>query len=125
MNGFPTLFIQNTTKRRFKKRATYLEPSLDSSVIEAVAAIPYVRGVSESINRILKKVNIRMVMRPDKLKWKLMKRAKDSVPAEDTTGIVYAIGCADCPQIYIVETARTAKQRTREHKCHTNMGRPY
>ena len=122
MNGFPTLFIQNTTKRRFKNRATYLQPSLDSKVIEAVAAIPYVRGVSESISRILKKVNIRTVMRPDKLKWKLMKRAKDSVLAEDTTGVVYAIGCADCPQIYIGETARTAKQRTREHKCHTNMG---
>ena len=97
MNGYPTLFIQNTTKRRFKKRTTYIEPSLDSTVIQAVAVIPYVRVVGESISSILVKVNIWTVMRPDKLKWKLMKRAKDSIPAEDTTGVVYAIGCADCP----------------------------
>ena len=105
MNGFPTLFIQNTTNRRFKKRAMYLEPSLNSTVIEAVAAIPYVRGVGESIRRILKKVNIRTVMRPDKLRWKLMKRAKDSVPAEDTTGVVYAIGCADCHPVQDISSS--------------------
>ena len=26
------------------------------------------------------------------------------------------------PRVYIRETARTAKQRTREHKCHANTG---
>ena len=34
----------------------------------------------------------------------------------------YALGCTDCPRVYIGETGRTAKQRTREHKCHTRTG---
>ena len=51
-----------------------------------------------------------------------MKGAKNNVPTEDITGFMYTIRFADCSHIYIGETARTAKQRAREHKCHTNTG---
>ena len=51
-----------------------------------------------------------------------MARAKDNLPAEDTPGAIYALGCTDCPRVYTGETGRTAKQRTREHKCHTRTG---
>ena len=48
-----------------------------------------------------------------------MARAKDNLPAEDTPGAIYALGCTDCPTVYI---GKTAKQRAREHKCHTRTG---
>ena len=38
-------------------------------------------------------------------------------------GVIYALGCKDCRRVYIGETARTAKQCTREHKCHTNCSK--
>ena len=61
-------------------------------------------------------------MKPTTLKWSLMARAKDNLPAEDTPVAIYALGCTDCPKVYIGETGRTAKQRAREHKCHTRTG---
>ena len=51
-----------------------------------------------------------------------MERAKDTLPADSQPGVVYAIGCAYCKEIYVKETARTVKERLKEHKCHTRMG---
>ena len=38
-------------------------------------------------------------------------------------GVVYAIGSADCKEVYIGETKRTANQRVKEHKADTRIGR--
>ena len=37
--------------------------------------------------------------------------------------MVYAIGCKDCPKVYIGETVRTAEQRCKEHKEHFRFDR--
>ena len=47
-----------------------------------------------------------------------MRGAKDTMPAECQSGVAYAIGCTDCPKIYIAETLRTARQRVKEHREH-------
>ena len=62
-------------------------------------------------------------MRPQKIKWSLMRRVKDRVPTEKEPGIVYALGCADCAHVYIGETSRTAEQRVKEHQAHVKHGR--
>ena len=51
-----------------------------------------------------------------------MRGAKDTTPAECQPGVVYAIGCKDCPKIYIGETSRTARQRVKEHREHVKKG---
>ena len=51
-----------------------------------------------------------------------MQRPADNLPAEETPGAIYALGCTDCPRVYIGETGRTAKQRAREHTCNTRIG---
>ena len=75
-----------------------------------------------AIRRILAPFGIRTVTQPTSLKWSLEKGAKDSIPTEEMPSVVYAIGCTECPQVYIGETAPTAQQRVREHKCHTKTG---
>ena len=72
--------------------------------------------LSEAVSRVLTPLGIRTIMKPTTLKWSLIARAKDNLPAEDTPGAIYALGCIDCLKVYIGETGRTAKQ---EHKCHT------
>ena len=49
--------------------------------------------------------------------------AKDRLSANTQPGVVYVLGCADYHQVYIGETGRTAKARTKEHKCHTTIGK--
>ena len=52
----------------------------------------------------------------------LMQGEKDRLPADTQPGVVYALGCKDCPKIYIGETARTAKKRAEEHLNHAKKG---
>ena len=52
-----------------------------------------------------------------------MKGAKDKVPNSKVPGVVYAIGCKDCPKVHIGETARTAEQRCKEHNAHFRFDR--
>ena len=52
-----------------------------------------------------------------------MRGAKDQLEKTSELGVIYALDCKDCPREYIGETVRTAEQRTREHKCHTNCSK--
>ena len=61
-------------------------------------------------------------MKPNKIKWSIIRGAKDMLPAEREPGVVYALGCTDCPSVYIGETARNARRRTKAHKMHTRTG---
>ena len=53
-------------------------------------------------------------------KWSIMNRAKDNIRAQEDPGVVYAVGCTECEQVYVGETNRTAKQRIKEHKNRTH-----
>ena len=77
------------------------------------------KGVSEAIGRVLAPLEIRTVMKPRRMKWLLMGDAKDKLSADQEPGVVYANGCKTCPSVYIGETARTARQRVKEHEMHT------
>ena len=37
-------------------------------------------------------------------------------------GVIYAIGCTECPKVYIAETCSTAQVKTKEHRDHTTKG---
>ena len=51
-----------------------------------------------------------------------MNGAKDKLKETEEPGVVYALGCTECPSVYFGETARTAGQRAKEHKMHTRNG---
>ena len=80
--------------------------------------------MSEAVRRVLASHKIRTVMRPRKLKWSLMRDVKDSIPAKNEPGVVYAVGCKTFPNVYIGETASTAATRIREHQYHTRSLHP-
>ena len=84
--------------------------------------VPYVRGISESIRRLLEKVDVKVRMRPYRTLRQILVRPKDPVPAEEKTGVVYRIPCRDCPQAYIGQTGQTLTCRLKEHKRATERG---
>ena len=85
--------------------------------------IPYIEGASQAIRRVLAPLGIRTAIRSTKMKWRVMKRVKDRESDDEIPGVVYAIGCAECKEVYIGETKRTTKQRIREHRADTRIGR--
>ena len=68
------------------------------------ATIPYVRGTSEGIRRVLAKLGIKTAFTSRGRKWSLMRGAKDKLLADTQPGVIYILGCADCELVYMGET---------------------
>ena len=86
------------------------------------ATIPYIRGTSETITRILQPDNIRVAHKPITTLRRLLTNVKDKDKPEDRQGAVYKIKCCDCQASYIGETGRNLSTRLTEHKRATRNG---
>ena len=84
--------------------------------------LPYVRGVSEAIKRVLLGVDIRVFFRPHVTLRNLLVHPKDPVPAGQKANVVYNIPCLSCPRSYIGQTARLLDTRVKEHKATVKKG---
>ena len=82
------------------------------------ATIPYIRGTSETIARILQPYSIRVAHKPITTLWRLLTNVKP----EDRQGAVYKIKCCNCQASYIGETGRNLSMRLTEHKRATRNG---
>ena len=78
--------------------------------------LPYVRGVSECVRRILVSTQIKVCYKPYQNLRNLLSRPKDQVPDLQRSGVVYKIPCAVCSKVYIGQTGRRLCQRISEHK---------
>ena len=86
------------------------------------ATIPYIRGTSETIARILQPYNIRVAHKPITTLRRLLTNVKDKDTPEDRQGAVYKIKCCDCQASYIGDTGRNLSTRLTEHKRATRKG---
>ena len=119
-NGYPDTFLKRATrkieKRQHRQQRQQIEEE-DKITSRKTVAIPYIKGTREEIRRVLAPLSVRTAFKSNNRKWTLMGRAKDTPPADSQPGVVYAIGCADCEQIYVEETARTGRERLKEHNA--------
>ena len=120
-----TVFIKNNYNTDFIERNTYLRPNDSSNnSYSTTATIPYIRGTSETIARILRPYNIRVAHKPIYTLRCLLTnynvKGKDN--PEDRPGPVYKVHCSDCQATYIGETGRKLTTRLTEHKRTTKMG---
>ena len=63
--------------------------------------IPYVKGVSDRVKRVLKQNNIKTVFKPRTTLASIFKKSKDRPPEDRVTGIVYKVECKDCVFFYV------------------------
>ena len=68
--------------------------------------IPYIKGTSETIARILQPYNIRVVHKHIKTLRQILTNVKDKDEPNDREGAVYNIKCCDWQGTYIGETGR-------------------
>ena len=85
---------------------------------KAYASIPYVKGVSERVRRIL---NIKTAFKPVQTLGNIFKKPKDRPTKEQLKGIVYKVTCRTCSFTYVGECRRNWKSRGPEHKPGTNL----
>ena len=70
LNGYPEAMVRKVTRRQVRQNdgTTANGKTLTQSHNPVTCSIPYVRGTSEAIARILRPLDIRTVMKPHKIK---------------------------------------------------------
>ena len=104
-NGYPRALVEAWSRQ--KKGTTKGEEQDD---VVGTVCLPHVKGLSEAIARILRKVQIWVVNKPENWKWSVMAGVKDRVEEVDRAGGVYGLDCKDCNLVYIGETGRSVKK---------------
>ena len=111
------VFYRFTIYRPTEADATNRNPTPVTTV-----TIPYIKGTSETISRILQPYNIRVAHKPTITLRHLLTNVKDKDEPNNRQGAVYKIKCSDCQASYIGETGRNLNTRLTEHKRATKNG---
>ena len=116
-NNYNTDFIRRNIYRPTEADAMNRNPTPVTTV-----TIPYIKGTSETISRILQPYNILVAHKPTTTLRQLLTNIKDKNESNNRQGAVYKIKCSDCQASYIGETARNLNTRLTEHKRATKNG---
>ena len=109
-NDYPRHFIMRQHKRHRVFFNSEPEPT-------AVAIVPYIQGLSESIRRIIHKdLGIKTIFTPTRSLRQNLSHPKDPIPTSHKSGVVYRIPCKDCEKSYIGQPLRTLDCRIKEHQ---------
>ena len=115
------VFNKNNYKQDFIRHNTYRnsEPNATNTSATPVttATIPYIKGTSETIARILQPYNICVAHKPITTLRQLLTNVKDKDKPSDRRGAVHKIKCCDCQA-----TGRNLSVRLTEHKQATRNG---
>ena len=103
------VFSKNNYNTDFVRRNTHSNTNSNTQTNSGpvmTATIPYIRGTSETIARILQPYNICVAHKPITTLQQLLTNVKDKDKPEDGQGAVYKIKICDCQASYIGETGR-------------------
>ncbi|KAJ7309906.1 hypothetical protein JRQ81_007994 [Phrynocephalus forsythii] len=78
------------------------------------ALLPYIKGTTDKISKILHKHNIKTAFCTDRKIANILRNPKDKIELENQG--VYEIPCKVCPATYIGQTNRRISARIAEHK---------
>jgi len=87
------------------------------------AVLHYINGITQPLNRLLQKHDIRVVGKPVKTLQQEFPSPKSRPPIELQPNVVYKISCADCPWRYVGEAGRCFETREKKQKQKTKKTR--
>ena len=112
-NGCPKRFVIHASKPKRPSQQTPATPLDDK---KGFCILPYVKGTTEPIKRILSNYSIKVALKPHHTIGNLFPKPKDPVPKDQTRGAIYSIPCQGCDKSYIGETKRKISTRLKEHQ---------
>jgi len=110
INNFPPFVLSQV-----KTKSTLMRQFPEKQASKLI--LPYIRGCSERIARILKQFDIFTVYKPVKKLSSVFRLPKDPISEELVSGVVYKIPCNDCEQVYIGQTGNSLATRVKQHKA--------
>ena len=118
-NGYPSGFVHRHSDCRAPRRRED-----DQRVTRTSLTLPYISGLAETVRRILRPLDIKVVFCPLHTLRHQLVRPKDPVPMDQRTGVVYQIPCSDCPKVIrVIRTwAQRRKSESGSNACFAGMG---
>ena len=113
--------VQNKVERRKTMPRVDSEETEEEELVGHVN-LPYVKGTSEILRRILQSHKIRSTFYSKDTLRKSLSHPKDPISVELQNNVVYKIPCNDCNAIYIGESKRSLKTRSKEHQYAVRAG---
>ena len=98
------------------KAAKKAKPMPKEKQSKGMVVIPYVYGLSERIQRVYKKHNVEVAMKPHSTLRNLLVHPKDKREKLQCSNVIYEIGCKNCDHSYVGETSRLFGVRLSEHQ---------
>ena len=108
INGYTEQFIRSCQSTTVSTNQSHTN--------RGFVTLPYLQGISEKIARTLNHFNINVAHKPVMTVGSILKKPKDKFSKDISTGVIYKINCKDCDKVYIGQTSRALRSRTREHK---------
>lgn len=102
----------NLLKRASKPKPT--TPQEEKETPTAKTYLPYVKGTTDRISKILRRHNIETTFKADRKISTVLRNPKTKIPLENQG--VYEIPCLNCERTYIGQTNRRVNARRDEHK---------
>ena len=121
MNGFPEALVKKTLAAQPQP---HTEPSTSppEEDVPKVLCTPYVKGLSEKIEKICTPLGVKPVFKPGRMLRQELRKVKTKTPEEKLTGVVYESPCGQCDEVYLGETKRTLKVQLGEHRLAVKRG---
>ena len=113
-NGYPGAVVKNNLRGRTTPNLTTVETESPPKLLH----IPYVKGVSERIERMCKPLGVKTVASSRSTLRSSLVKVRQPRPDRNSKkkGVVYEVPCKDCSSVYIGETGRTLEKQISEHK---------
>ena len=114
-NGYPTQMVNRTLRNRPHAPHSPTQTA-EQTTTPKFLHLPYMRGVSERIERKCRHLGIRTTFKSKGTLREALVQTKDPQPEWKKKGVVYQVPCAECESVYIGETGRKLEKRISEHK---------
>ena len=120
---YPDWAIQRVEKQLTEKKEGAVKPKPDRTQEKesrGMVVLPYVKGVTERVQRTMRKHGIQTPARPHRTLRQMLVHPKDKLQDSQKCGTVYCVPCLSCPQKYIGESGRKLGTRIGEHRRETD-----
>ena len=115
-NDFPDNFLNRVCVKNRKNNKSKDKPTKR-------VCIPYIRGCSERISRILHSYDVATVFKPVNKLGTVFGLPKDPVDPESVCGVVYEIPC-ECDKVYVGQTKNSLRTRVQQHRAACRLLQP-
>ncbi|XP_068736460.1 uncharacterized protein [Montipora capricornis] len=115
-NNYPLQFIKKCDSARKARHRDSNTNNTTNEVTTPFVLLPYVKGVTERVSRVLRNNGIKLGFKPLSTLGTIFSRPKDKSTLFQSRYIVYKVNCLDCDFAYYGQTNRALATRLSEHR---------